>query len=128
MVRKRIGLSELVFWLHFPIVVLWFGLFAVPKSIWPGRVTFHFWFIVILLIMQLIWGSILRQKFDIICPLTTLMQYWRGYSYKNEKNYSHSFIAELSNKIKIKIHYKGVNVVLLITLIIVFIQYFFFRT
>ena len=67
----------------------------------------------------------LRKKFDIICPLTTVMQYWRGYPCKDKRNYSHSFIAELSQKLRIKIHYKGVNIVLLITLIIVFIQYFF---
>jgi hypothetical protein len=125
MIKKK--LSELVFWLHLPIVITWFGLFAVPRSIWSGRITFHFWFIVILLLVQFIWGFILRRKMDMICPLTTLMQYWRGYSCKNKKNYGHSFIAELSNKIKIKIHYKGVNIVLLITLVIVFIQYFFFR-
>ncbi len=127
MVKKRIGLSELIFWLHLPIVVLWFGLFAVPKSIWPGRVTFHFWFIVILLIIQFIWGFILRKKLDMICPLTTLMQYWRGYYCSDKRNSGHSFIAELSSKLGIKIHYKRVNIVLLITLIVVFIQYFFFR-
>jgi hypothetical protein len=127
MLKKRGWLIGLIFWLHLPIVILWFGLFAVPRSVWPGRITFHFWFIVILLIVQFSWGFILRKKLDMICPLTTLMQYWRGYPCKDQNNYGHSFIAELSKKLKIKIHYHGVNIILLITLIIVFIQYFFFR-
>jgi hypothetical protein len=127
MVKKRGWLIELIFWLHLPIVILWFGLFAVPKAIWPERVIFHFWYIVILLLVQFLWGLILRKKLDMICPLTTLMQYWRGYPCNDKKNYGHSFIAELSSKLRIKIHYHGVNVVLLITLVIVFIQYFFFR-
>ena len=111
--------DELVFWLHFPIIVLWFGLFLIPTYFWPGRVVFHFWFIFSIMFIQLIWGLFLRRKFDIICPLTTLMQYLRGYSIKEKKNYGYSYIAELLERLGMKISYKFVNFILLITLFLV---------
>ena len=123
---KKTPLSEFVFWLHFPVVAIWFGLFAVPKSIWPGKVFFHFWFIVIIMLIQLVWGFFLTKSFDIICPLTTWMQSLRGYNIHKKKNYGHSYIAELLNKIHVKAHYKGVNYLLLLTLVIITVQYFWF--
>lgn len=126
----RKTLAEIVFWLHLPIVIIWFGLFLIPKSIWPGRITFHFLFIVIIVIIQFLWGLVyfpVTKKIDIICPLTTLMQWLRGFSVKSKKNYRHSFVAEILNKYNIKINYKSVNIVLLITLILIFIQYIWFN-
>jgi hypothetical protein len=123
---KKIS-AEIVFLLHQPIIILWFGLFLVPKSIWPGRINFHFWFIFSIMIIQLIWSLLVFRKLDIICPLTTYMQWLRGYPLKSKKNYDHSFIAETLDKFRIKIHYKGVNIALIVTLILVVVQYFWFR-
>lgn len=119
--------TQIVFWSHFPIIILWFGLFLVPSSIWTERVIFHFWYLVIIIIIQLIWSILIFKKLDLICPQTTLMQYLRGYKLNNKKNYRHSFIAEFLKKLKINISYKSVNIILLITLIIVTVQYFWFR-
>jgi len=116
-------LQEIVFWIHLPIVAAWFGLFIVPTSIWPGRVTFHFWYIVILLIVQFLWSAIVFKKKDIICPLTTWLQWLRGYDLTDEKNFSHSFIAELFKRLKVKISFKAVNYLLLGTLILATILY-----
>lgn len=119
---------EIVFWIHLPIVILWFGLFAIPLSLWPSRITFHFWFIISIMVVQYLWGfSIYPQtkKIDNICPLTSLMQFLRGYPLNNKKNYEHSFIAELFERLNIRISYKAVSYLLLITLAIVAIQYFF---
>ena len=127
--RKKLAI-EILFWLHFPIVVIWFGLFAIPRFIWPNRVIFHFWFITGIMSIQLIWGLILipyTKKVDIICPLTTWMQKLRGYPIKSKKNHNHSFIAELLQRLKIPINYKGVNILLIITLIIVTVRYFWFN-
>lgn len=118
---------ELVFWLHLPIVVLWFGLFAVPTSLWHERVLFHFWYIVGIMGLQFFWGLMLfryTHKIDIICPITSLMQWLRGYPLSSRKNYGHSFIAELFERLKIKVSYVFVNYLLLVTLIIVTVQYF----
>jgi len=118
---------KILYWLHLPIVVAWFGLFFVPTSIWPGKITFHFWYIVGIMFGQFLWSVIVFRKADIICPLTTWMQYLRGYKLKDKKNYNHSYIAELANKIHFPITYKGINVTLLSTLILVIIQYIWFN-
>ena len=55
------------------------------------------------------------------------MQWLRGYPLKSKKNYDHSFIAETLDKFRIKIHYKGVNIALIVTLILVVVQYLWFR-
>ena len=120
-------LIEIIFWLHLPIVILWFGLFVVPKSIFPPRVIFHFWYIVGIMFIQLIWSLIIFRKLDIICPLTTWMQYLRGFPLKNENNINHSFIAELLKRLKLNVNYKFINILLIITLIVVSIQFFFFQ-
>ncbi|PIZ51626.1 hypothetical protein COY27_02835 [Candidatus Woesearchaeota archaeon CG_4_10_14_0_2_um_filter_33_13] len=124
---KKTFWIDVVFWLHLPIVILWFGLFLVPTSLWPLRITFHFWYIVSIMIIQLLWSLTIFRRFDIICPLTTLMQSLRGHKLNNDQNYDHSYIAELMQKLKLKVKYKGVNIVLLITLILIFLQYFFFN-
>jgi len=129
-IEKKTFLTELVFWLHLPIVIFWFGAFLIPLSIWPGRIAFHFWFISSLLLIQLAWGIILYPKtrrIDLICPLTTLLQSLRGCPVESDKNTRHSFIAELLDRLELKISYKNVNLLLLITLVIVAVQYFWFR-
>ena len=125
--NKKNVIAKIIFWLHQPIIILWFGLFLVPKSFWPGKVTFHFWFIIGIMVIQLIWALLIFRKFDIICPLTTYMQWLRGYPLKNRKNYDHSFIAETLDKLKVKINYRGVNIVLIVTLILVIVQFVWFK-
>ena len=120
---------EIVFWLHLPIVLLWFGLFLVPKSLWGGVVVFHFWYIVSIMFVQFLWGLTfwpMIHRGDIICPITTLMQSMRGYPRISEKNYGHSFIAEFCERIGVRLNYKGVNAVLFVTLVLVFVRYFLF--
>ncbi len=115
--------SKILFWLHFPIVLFWFGLFLVPLSFWPGRITFHFWYIISIMFIQLLWSVLIFKKIDIICPLTTWMQYLRGFPLKNKENYDHSYIAELLNRLHLRISYWLVNILLAVTLIIVIVQY-----
>jgi len=125
--EKKNFLIDAVFWLHLPIVIIWFGVFFIPLSLWPERIKFHFWFISITLIVQLLWGAMLYSKIkriDFICPLTTLMQSLRGYPVESKKNFNHSFIAELLERLGIKISFFWVDVLLLISFIIVSIQYF----
>ena len=125
--KKTKLLIEIIFWLHLPIVILWFGLFIVPKSIFPFRVIFHFWYIAGIMLIQLIWSLIIFRKLDIICPLTTWMQSLRGFPLKDKNNFNHSFIAELLQRLKLDVDSKFVSILLIITLIIVSIQYFFLQ-
>ena len=129
MTSKRVErnlLIDMVFWLHLPIVIIWFGAFFIPLSLWPERIKFHFWLISITLIVQLLWGIMLypkTKKIDFICPITTLMQSLRGYPVESKKNFNHSFIAELLEKLRIKISFFWIDVLLLISFIIISIQY-----
>ena len=128
--EKRTFWTEFIFWLHLPIVIIWFGAFLIPFSLWSQRITFHFWYILILVSLQLLWGIILYSKtkrVDFICPLTTLLQYLRGYPINSKKNYNHSFVAELLERFNITLSFQGVEILLGITIVIVTIQYFWFR-
>ncbi len=119
--------AEIVFWLHLPIVIVLIGLIFIPTSLWPGRVVFHFWYTVGIIGIQLIFSILVLKRVDIICPLTTLMQRLRGYPIKSEKNYKHSYFAELSQKLHLRISYKTVKIMVLLLLILVTTQFFFFR-
>jgi len=125
--KKNKILIEFLFWLHLPIVIIWFGLFIVPKSIFPSRVIFHFWYIAGIMLIQFIWSLIVFRRINIICPLTTWIQYLRGFSLQNKNNFNHSFIAELLQRLKLEVDSKFVSILLIITLIIVSIQFFFFQ-
>ena len=124
---KPAWLTEMVFWVHLPIVLVWFGLFLVPTSVWPGRIAFHFWFIASLLVVQFLWSVAVYHTLDIVCPLTTLMQWLRGYRVYDKRNHGHSFIAELLERLHIRLGFKGVNILLGGTLILVVIEYVWFR-
>ncbi len=123
--NKKI-IINIIWLLHLLIVLLFFGLFLIPKLLWNNVIKFHFWYLIIIIFIQIIWGLIIynkTKKIDIICPLTTLMQKLRGYEIKDKKNYNHSYIAELLNKLKIKVNYNIVSLLIFISIIIVFIQY-----
>jgi hypothetical protein len=123
--RKKI-LAEIIFWMHFVIFVVWFSLFFVPASIWPKRVVFHFWYIVIFFLSQLITGFLLMKrmhKFRIVCPCTTLMQFIRGYKLGDPKNYDHSFVREFAARLRIKIPYGFIGFLIFVTLGIIIYQY-----
>lgn len=125
--KRRNFIISIIFWLHLPIGIIWLFTFLIPLSLWPSRISFHFWYISLLLLAQLIWGIVLypkTKKLDFICPLTTLMQSLRGYPIESKKNYSHSFIAELFERLKIKVSFLWVDILLFITFITVSMQYF----
>lgn len=123
------ALIEFIFWSHLVILILWFGLFLVPSSLWGGKIAFHFWFIAILTLVQFLWGAFFyeyNKKIDIICPLTTWMQYLRGFPLKSKENLKHSFIAEILKRMKINVSYKFVSYLLLVTFFVVSLQYICF--
>ena len=122
--------AEAVFWLHFVLVAIWFGLFFVPTSLWPGKITFHFWFILIGVIMQFGWGLLIlpiTKKYKMMCPFTTLMQWLRGYPIKDERNNHHSCIKEFFHRIGKPVPKKAVTMATFISLGVVTIQYLLSR-
>jgi len=106
-------LINILFWLHVILLAALIIPFFIPVSIWPERITLHFLFLSSILLLQLIWGAILLpkiRKIDFICPLTTWMQYLRGYPISSKKNHEHSFMAEFLHDIGIKISFQGVTI------------------
>ncbi len=126
----RTTAAEAFFWLHFALVGVWFGLFLVPASLWAGKVSFHFWFIIIAVVLQFGWGFLLMpvtKKYRMVCPLTTLMQLLRGYPVADARNNNHSCIKEFSERIGKPVPKKAVTISTFASLGAVTIQYFFFR-
>jgi hypothetical protein len=126
--KKIRFLIEIIYWMHLVIILLWFGLFFIPSCFWPNKVIFHFWFMVIITGVQFLWGLFMipyTKKVDIICPLTTVMQRLRGFPVKSAENLGHSYILEILKRLKIGVSYRVVNIILLLTIIVVTIQYLF---
>lgn len=122
-------LTETIFWIHFVIFGVWVALFFVPSSVWPKRIIFHFWYVLIIILSELITGLILMKqihKFRIICPLTTIMQTLHGYGLDNPKNYDHSFIREFAERLNIRIPYGFIGFLIFLSLGIIIFQYILF--
>lgn len=122
--------AETLFWLHFIMVAVWFGLFLVPASLWAGKATFHFWFITTATAVQFLWGLMLlpvTKKYRMACPLTTAMQLLRGCPVSDEKNNNHSCIKEFFDRLGMKVPKKAVTISTFASLAAVTVQYFFFR-
>ena len=109
-------------------MLIWVGLFFVPTSVWSGKVTFHFWYIVTIFAVQLLWGLLLyriRKRLGTgVCPLTSLVQYLRGYPLTDPRNYDHAFIIEVCERLHIPLKPALLAKLLLLTIVIVTIQYF----
>lgn len=74
--RARCVVAEALFWLHAVIFSMWVLLFFVPRAVWSGRVTFHLYYLVVMVVSEVAAGLALTPtmgKFRIVCPLTTLM-------------------------------------------------------
>ncbi|MBI2580660.1 DUF2784 family protein [Candidatus Woesearchaeota archaeon] len=128
MEKLKKAAAEAVFWLHFALVAVWFGLFLAPESLWSGKISFHFWFILIAVAMQFGWGFLMlpiTKKYRMVCPLTTLMQLLRGYNISDERNNNHSCIKEFFHRIGKPVPKKAVTISTFVSLGIVTLQYFF---
>ncbi len=119
--------GEILFWLHLPIVLIWLGLFFIPSSSWPAKVTFHFWFIFVVFASQIWWGFFLmpiRKRFGAgVCPLTSLTQWVRGYPITDRRNYDHTFLEEITERLRITISLKTMQIILFGSVGVIIVQY-----
>ena len=125
--RRKKVLKVIIFWLHFMLVALPLILFLVPLSQWPERAIFQFWYMVAVFGIESLWSLLIYQKIkklSLVCPLTTLMQYHRGYQLEDVRNHDHSFIGELLEKMGIQqVNFKRVNLLMIFLTIIITLQY-----
>lgn len=123
-------LAKIIFLTHSVIVVFWVGLFFVPARLWPDKITFHFYLTLAIVANQFLWGFLIipwTKKYKMVCFLTTMNQLLRGRSVSDEENYRHSFLQEFFGKAGITVSHRFATVFTFSILIIVTIQYLFFR-
>ncbi|MEM2125713.1 MAG: hypothetical protein QXQ53_04880 [Candidatus Methanosuratincola sp.] len=98
--------AEVIFWLHLVIVLFWVSLFFVPVDWWQGRISFHFYFSLVVILHQFVWGAIIMpwtKRYRMVCILTTLMQSLRGFKLSRVENYGHSFTEELFARARVNV-------------------------
>ena len=124
---KNKALLNLVFAVHF-LIFLFFPLgFFIPSSVWTQRIEYHFFYTFGLFILFYIWGAIwtfkLKNKLYGFCALDTLMQWLRGYSIWDPKNYEHSFVEEVLERVNIKLPREIITYLILGSVIIATVLY-----
>lgn len=129
-VALRNFLTNFVYWLHFAIGGVWYGLFLVPSTLWPGRIPFHFFMTMAIVGHQFLWGAMLipwTKRYRTVCILTTILQLLRGKDIKDPENYNHSLTVETIKKVRIKIPHAAAIFLNFLVFIVVSIQYFLYR-
>ena|SRR3989344_2989198 len=123
----RESLANLIFWLHFVVGAIWYGLFLVPISWWSGKISFHFFLTLFIVGHQFLWGAILipwTKRYRTVCVLTTILQLLRGKDITDPENYNHSFTIEMARKTHITIpHFVAIFLNFLVFTLVT-IQYF----
>jgi len=123
--RRAIG--ETVFFFHVTFVIFWCALFLIPESIFPDRVSFHFYLSLLVMLHQIFWGLIILPwtgRYRMVCILTTITQLLRKESVSDPKNYEHSFNREFLNKFGIKISNRASSYLTFAIFTLSAIQYF----
>jgi len=128
--KTKLFLANLLFGIHFIIVIIWLGLFLVPSSVWHDRIIFHFYLTVIIVTHQFLWGLAIMpwtRKFRMVCILTTPMQLLRGQKISDPKNYDHSFFQEFFGNQGLKIPHEISTLITFSALALATFQYLFLR-
>ena len=102
-------LGQAMFLFHVMFVIFWYGLFLVPESMFPGKITFHFYLTIVVVSHQFLWGLLIMpwtKKYRMVCAFTTISQLLKGQRISDPKNYDHYFNQDLRKKMGINIPHK----------------------
>ena len=130
LMKTRLLLADILFWMHFVVGTFWLGLFFVPSSLWHDKITFHFYLTIIIVTHQFLWGLAIMpwtHKFRMVCILTTPMQLLRGQKISDPENYNHSWFKEFFGYQGIKIPHKFSTIITFSALFLAIYQFLFFR-
>jgi len=87
-----------IIWLsHIVVFLLYVVPFFIPERKFRNKLQFQFFYMLTVILIQALWGLFFLSrigKYMLVCPITTLMQYLRGYPVTDPLNYGHSFIVE----------------------------------
>ncbi|MFH1379903.1 MAG: hypothetical protein ABII23_06460 [bacterium] len=125
--NTRFICGEIVFYLHLLVFLFWIIPFFVPAAIWADRVTVHFFYIVTLVSIEIVSGILMYPvtgSFDLICPITILMQCIRGYRWHEPAAYRHSFVVEILERLQVRFQKKTITVLIIVSILMVMCQYF----
>lgn len=120
-------LADVVFWSHLGGGIFWYGLFLVPTSWWPEKITFHFFFTLAIVGHQFLWGLVIMPwsgRYRTVCALTTFLQLLRGKKISDPENYDHSFTLEFIRKFHIRVPHWVATAMNFGVVTLVSIQYF----
>lgn len=120
-------ISEITSWLHLFFVIVLFLMFFIPTSIWPERPLVHFYIMALIILSDLIFGIFYylydKKYFNLICLLTIVMQRIRGYKFLDERNYKHSFVKEVCNRLGFRVKRLFAFLLLIFIFILTLINY-----
>lgn len=123
--RKLI--SEITLWLHLVGVLILLLMFFIPIRIWPERPMVHFYIMALIILSDLIFGIFYylydKKYFNLICLLTIVMQRIRGYKFLDERNYKHSFVKEVTERLGFKVNRLFAFLLLIFIFILTLINY-----
>ena len=120
-------ISEITLWIHLFFVLLLFLMFFFPMSVWPERPLVHFYIMALIIVSDLIFGIIYylydKKYFNLICVLTLIMQRIRGYKFLDERNYKHSFVREVCERLGFRVKRLFAFLLLLLMFILILVNY-----
>ena len=123
-------LSNFVYFSHFGVGFFWCGLFFLPTTWWPDKISFQFFLTITIIGHQFLWGGFIKfrtGKFRPTCFLTTIAQRLRGFPISSPENYNYSFTKEIFRKIGIPLPQKAVPALAFVIFVVVTIQYFLYN-
>jgi hypothetical protein len=113
--------------IHTLFIVFWWGLFFVPRHWWPGKIAFHFYLTIFVVMQQLVWGFVIMpwtKKYRMVCFLTTLTQILRGQNISDSDNYNHSFMRELFGRFGFNLPHRAAGIITFAILFVITLEYF----
>ena len=119
------ALISLVWIAHIVFFLLYVVPFFIPQKKFKKKLEFQFFYMLTIVLSNFLWGFLFLSKvgkYIFSCPVTTLMQYLRGYSLTDPLNYTHSFVAEFLQLFSLPPF--PVKPVMLLLFLIVAIQYY----
>ena len=127
--KKDTLIIKLLWWSHLAVVIGLYILFFIRKKLIQEISTINLYYMLWVALSQAFWGIFMikhRGSFALVCPMTTLMQYLRGYPVNDEKNHGHSYVVEFMDYLGVKWDFALINKIMIGTIIAVILRFVFF--
>jgi len=119
------ALIQVIWVSHIVFFLLYVVPFFIPRKYFKNKLNFQLTYMAGIILSNFLWGFFFLAKigkFIFACPITTWMQYLRGYTLTDPQNYTHSFIAEFLQLVNLPV--VPVKPFMFLLFLIVIIQYY----